>query len=205
MTSRKESSPREAGSGGECRTCPNHTACVVAVAFRRGSVGVVLFRLDRAVVDRDRSGVVAVATVNAQPVLAGFNPPTHRIERAPRKLARAVSKETYNVLADTGMLGSACTKVLRSLKAYINRWQTCPTPAELTREMFGTGVIKRDDTRLVAPRITEMSLGKIVYVHGERVRVGCGEIELLPIRRCAVTGMSAHPIRPREKGSEAPR
>lgn len=131
---------------------------------------------------------------------------SQRAERAPRKLARAVSKETYNVLADTGALGAMSTKVMRSLKAFINRHQYAPTPAELTLEMFRTGVIKRDDTRLVAPRITELARGKVItHKDGRRERVGGHEIELLPIRSCAVTGSSAHPVRPREKGSQEPR
>jgi hypothetical protein len=138
-----------------------------------------------------------------QPCLPIFDP---RAPREPRKLARAVSKETYNVLADTGALGAACTKVMRSLKAYINRFQQAPTPAELTRWMFVSGVIKRESPNLVSPRLSELAQGKVVRgPDGSRTRVGGHEIELLPVRVCSVTGNRAHPVRPREKGSEEPR
>lgn len=123
-----------------------------------------------------------------------------------RKNVRAVSRETYNVLVDTGALGAACTKVMRSLKAFINKHQYPPTPAELTRWMFVAGVIKRDATNLVAPRLTEMARGKVVRLaDGSTVRVGGREIEQLPLRKCQVTGNTAHPVRPREAGSVEPR
>lgn len=123
-----------------------------------------------------------------------------------RKAVRDVSKETYNVLADTGALGAATTKVMRSLKAYINKRADYPTPAELTRWLFEAGVIKRDATNLVAPRLTELGRGKVVRnPDGTRTRVGGNEIEYLPLRTCRVTGHSAHPVRPRQKGSEEPR
>lgn len=123
-----------------------------------------------------------------------------------RKAVRDVSRETYNVLADTGALGAMCTKVMRSLKAYINRHGHAPTPAELTRAMFEAGVIKRDATNLVAPRLTELDKGKTVRLpDGSTVRLGGGEIQKLPLRLCRVTGNQAHPVQPRQKGSEVPR
>jgi len=140
----------------------------------------------------------------AQPVLPDLFTP--RSERPPRKLARAVSKETYNVLADTGALGAACTKVLRSLKAYYNKFQEWPTRPELTRWMYQAGVIKHDSINLVSPRLTEMAIGKVLHLpDGSQKRIGGAEIELLPVRKCRVTGASAHPVRPREKGSQEPR
>jgi hypothetical protein len=123
-----------------------------------------------------------------------------------RKNVRAVSKETYNVLADTGMLGAACTKVMRSLKFYINQHQECPTPAELTRHMYRAGVINRDSTNLVSPRLTELAVGKVKrQKDGSPVRVGGREVDYLPVRLCRVTGNLAHPVRPRQKGSVEPR
>lgn len=123
-----------------------------------------------------------------------------------RKNVRAVSKETYNVLADTGALGAACTKVMRSLKAYINRFQEAPTPAELTRWMFQAGIIKRDSVNLVGPRITNLVVGNVVrQKDGTRLRMGGGEAEYLPKRICRVTGNEAHPVRPRQKGSQEQR
>ncbi len=98
------------------------------------------------------------------------------------------------------------TKVMRSLKYYINRHGECPTPAELTRDMFELGVINRDSVNLVAPRITELGKGRVVKNEdGTRSRIGGQEIEYLPLRVCGVTGNKAHPVRPREKGSAEPR
>jgi len=144
------------------------------------------------------------------PCLPGlFSPVADPVTTKPvrvRKNVRAVSRETYNLLADTGALGAACTKVMRSLKAYINKHQVAPTPAELTRWMWTSGVIKRDSTNLVAPRLTEMARGKVVrQADGSTVRVGGREIEQLPLRKCHVTGNAAHPVRPREAGSVEPR
>lgn len=141
------------------------------------------------------------------PVLPGiFSPVMERLD-APavkvRKNVRKVSRETYNVLADTGMLGAACTKVMRSLKAYINKHAECPTPAELTRWMFDAGIIKHNRVNSVSPRLTELHVGKVIRVKGQEPRrIGGGEIEKLPVRICRETGGYAHPVRPREKGSE---
>jgi hypothetical protein len=122
------------------------------------------------------------------------------------KAVRDVSKETFNVLADTGALGAMTTKVMRSLKYYINRHEHCPTPAELTRDMFQLGVINRDSVNLVAPRLTELGKGRVVKNEdGTRSRIGGQEIDYLPLRICTVTGNKAHPVRPREKGSEESR
>lgn len=123
-----------------------------------------------------------------------------------RKAVRAVSKETYNVLADTGALGAATTKVMRSLKAYINATADYPTPAELAAWMFERGVLPRNNVNAVAPRLTELHIGKVLRREGQDpVRIGGGEIEKLPVRTCRVTGGQAHPVRPRHKGSEESR
>ena len=98
-------------------------------------------------------------------------------------------------------MGAATTKVMRSLKAYINRYGEAPTPAELAHFMFIGGVIKRDDPNYTRPRLTELVIGKIQHQAGGRVRIGGGECEYLPLRYCSVTGNKAHPVRPREKGS----
>jgi hypothetical protein len=121
-----------------------------------------------------------------------------------RKAVRDVSKETYNVLADTGALAAATTKVMRSLKAYINRHADYPTPEELKDWMFAQGVIPKPNINLVAPRLTELHIGKVVRRKGqEPVRVGGGLIEKLPVRICRSTGGDAHPVRPVQKGSAA--
>lgn len=140
----------------------------------------------------------------ALPMYGQLEPDTAPIRPVPfRKAVRDVSKETYNVLADTGALGAATTKVMRSLKAYINKHADYPTPAELTRWMFDTDVIKFNRTNLVAPRLTELHLGRVVRLKGQAPhRVGGGEIEKLPVRVCRETGGDAHPVRPRQKGSE---
>ncbi len=105
---------------------------------------------------------------------------------------RALSRETYNLLADTGALGSACTKVMRSLKYFINSKGYAPTPAELTRHMAELQVINRESVNLVAPRLTELANGKVRKLpDGSTVRVGGREIELLPLRICRVTGNKA--------------
>lgn len=141
------------------------------------------------------------------PCIPGLlDPVLHPVASKPirvRKNVRKVSRETYNVLADTGMLGPACTKVMRSLKHYINSKGECPTPAELCRFMFTNGVIPHFNLNSVAPRITELHIGKVIRVKGQEPRrVGGGEIEKLPVRICRETGGYAHPVRPREKGSE---
>jgi hypothetical protein len=144
-----------------------------------------------------------------QRALPMYGQPEPTEDRRPvpfRKAVRDVSRETYNVLADTGALGAATTKVMRSLKAYINKHADYPTPAELARWMFQTGVLKRDNVNTVAPRLTELHIGKIVRRQGQDpARVGGGEIEKLPLRVCRVTGGDAHPVRPVQKGCEGRR
>lgn len=140
------------------------------------------------------------------PVIPGLlDPVMERLDAQPvkvRKNVRKVSKETYNVLADTGLLGAATTKVMRALKHCINTTQTPPTPEELALWMFQHGVIPRARVQVVAPRLTELHIGKFVRRKGqEPLRVGGGEVEKLPLRVCRVTGNMAHPVRPREKGS----
>lgn len=145
--------------------------------------------------------------MDAQFALPIYDQPVKPERAAPfRKAVRQVSKETYNVLADTGALGASTTKVMRSLKAYINRHADYPTPAELCRWMFQTGVIKKDHVNRVAPRLTELHKGKVVrQKDGTRVRMGGGEIEKLPVRQCRVTEGNAHPVRPVQKGCEGMR
>src|SRR5262249_11348914 len=98
---------------------------------------------------------------------------------------------------------SACAaRVLRELAAYYNRRAVWPTCGELTRWMFEHADVARDDPRLVAPRLTELSRGRRTRP-GEYA--GGHVIEALPVRRCHVTGATAHPWRIREKGSAEPR
>lgn len=123
-----------------------------------------------------------------------------------KKAVRSVSVEQYNVLADTGALSAATTKVMRSLKAYINKHIDPPTPAELARWMFEVGVIKHDRVNLVAPRLTELVKGKVVRRKDQPpTRIGGGLAQYLPKRTCRATGNPAHPVRPRQVGSEEPR
>lgn len=123
-----------------------------------------------------------------------------------RKAVRDISKETYNVLADTGALGAATTKVMRALKAYINKRADYPTPQELADWMAEAGIIGKKNINRVAPRLTELHIGKVVRRKGhEPIRVGGGEIEKLARRRCRSTGGEAHPVRPVQKGCEGRR
>ncbi len=70
--------------------------------------------------------------------------------------------------------------------------------------MANEQVIKRDSVNLVAPRLTELTVGKVQrHDDGARVRVGGGLLVRLPARVCAVTGNKAEPYRIPEKGSQA--
>lgn len=123
------------------------------------------------------------------------------VER-PWKVVRRVSRQVYAELRAGGYVGRNSLKVLTALAFYRNRYQEWPTASELTAFMFGKRRINRNDTRLVAPRLTEMLRGKVVKLpDGSKVRRGGGVLVLLPVRKCGITGVSAHPIAIREAGS----
>lgn len=121
-----------------------------------------------------------------------------RPPRAVRKRTRKVSRMQYVVLRDTGQLADREAQVLRCLAWHYNATQSWPTAAELARWMFRKSEIPRDDSRLVAPRLTYLGRGAL---QPDGTVKGGGLIEALPLRRCGVTGAKAHPWRIRERGS----
>ncbi len=110
------------------------------------------------------------------------------VER-PRKRVRQVSRGTYAELRDSGQLAKREGDVLRELAAFYNRRAQWPTVGELTLWMFEHGDIPRNDTRLVAPRMTELCRTHQV-------------VEPLPARPCAVLGSKAHSWRVTEAGAK---
>mgnify|MGYP006921317918 CR=1 FL=1 len=128
---------------------------------------------------------------------------SQRIEH-PWKLVRSVSRQMYAELRRNGSLGASTRRALVGLAGYRNRYQEWPTPAELTRFIYHRKRIARDDTKLVAPRLTEFVRGRVVTIKGVgKVRKGGGLCTLLTARRCRVTGHPAHPVAIREAGSLA--
>jgi hypothetical protein len=125
-----------------------------------------------------------------------------RPPKAVRKIVRKVSRVQYAVLREAGALPKRVAQVLRCLSWRRNATGQWSTAAELARWMCQHGEIPRDDSRLVAPRLTFLG-------PGERLRDGTvrggGLIEALPLRTCRVTGKSAHPWRVRERGSQQQR
>lgn len=135
--------------------------------------------------------------MSVQPTLLDL---AERIER-PRKTVRKVSREQYKVLRDGTRLTARAHAVLTALAHYYNVRQDWPTAGELTRWMFEHGKIPRESANLVAPRLTGLVSGETTERKGQIVRVGGNTCELLPKRRCSVTGGLAHPVRIREAGS----
>lgn len=132
-----------------------------------------------------------------------FLPDLERVDR-PWKVVRRVSRQVYAELRAGGHVGRQTLKVLTALAWYRNQRQEWPTVSELAAFMYGKRRIERNESRLVAPRITEMLRGKVVKLpDGTKVRKGGGVLTLLPVRKCGITGVSAHPIAIREAGSLA--
>lgn len=126
-----------------------------------------------------------------------------RVDR-PWKVVRAVSKQVYAELRKSGRIAIATRRALVGLAAYRNATQQWPTPAELTHYLFTKKRLPRDDTKLVAPRLTELIRGRVVTLKGVgKVRRGGGLLTLGPARKCRVTGNPAHPVAIREAGSLA--
>jgi hypothetical protein len=121
-------------------------------------------------------------------------------DERPRKRVRAVSKAQYAALRDGDRLSKRAADVLRELAAFYNRRAYWPTAAELTRWMFKHRDLPRDDSRLIAPRLTEFSRG--VKDRKTGVYHGGGVIENLPARPCQVAGKKAHPLRITEAGAK---
>lgn len=124
-------------------------------------------------------------------------------EERPWKVVRRVSKQVYAELRRSGYVKRSILKVLTALAYYRNSTQQWPTPAELTEFMFKIKRIPRNDSRLTAPRLTELIRGWDILepISGRRVRVGGGVCDQLPRRRCRITGQYAHPVAIREAGS----
>ena len=129
---------------------------------------------------------------------------------APRKIVRRVCRENANRLRDEAKRDRADgretkeQRVLRCLAAFFNRYAYWPTPAELTRRMFETRELPKDAVNLCAPRLSELVNGKVKRgADGQKVRVGGGVCELLPLRVCRVNGDDAHPVRIREVGGKS--
>lgn len=125
-------------------------------------------------------------------------------EDRPWKVVRKVSRQVYAELRRGGIVSRNTLRVLTALAWYRNSTQDWPTASELTRFMFQRKRLPRNDSRIVAPRLTEMLRGRVVRLEdGSKVRKGGGVLTLLPTRRCRVTGAKAHPVCIRESGSSA--
>jgi hypothetical protein len=111
----------------------------------------------------------------------------------PHKRVRAVSKAVYRELCDSGRLSQRTADTLRCLAAYYDAWEVWPTVAELALWMWQHKDLPRPDSRLCAPRITELSRGVKNRTTG--AYEGGGVIEALPARPCRVAGSKAHPWR----------
>lgn len=124
-----------------------------------------------------------------------------RVER-PWKVVRQVSRQVYAELRRSGRVARRTQQVITALAYFRNRTQSWPTAAELAAFMHQHGRLPRPDSRLVAPRLTELLRGRVDRLKdGTRVRRGGGLLVLQPVRRCAVSGESAHPVAIREAGS----
>lgn len=119
----------------------------------------------------------------------------------PYKDARKVSKQLIRELRDSGYVKRSGQRVLVALETYHRRKQHWPTPAELTRFMFECHWIPREESRYVAPRLTELIHGEKVWRHGQQLVRGGDACDQLPARKCTVTDQKAHPVAIREAGS----
>lgn len=120
----------------------------------------------------------------------------------PWKVVRRVSKAVYAELQKDGKVAARTRRVIVGLAAYRNRTMAWPTASELTADLFSRKRLERNDTRLVAPRLTELLRGRVVRLaDGTKVRKGGGLVTLQQARTCAVSGQKAHPVAIREIGS----
>ena len=122
-----------------------------------------------------------------------------RARRRIRKNVRKVSKHQYAVLRDGDQLSKRAADVLRSIAAMYNHWQVWPTRGELAAYMHERGDLPRPDPSLIAPRLTEFSIG--IKDRDTGAYVGGGVIEALPKRPCRIAKTPAHPWRITEKGA----
>ncbi len=124
-------------------------------------------------------------------------------EERPWKVVRRVSRGVYLELRKGGYTKRSGLKVLTGLAYYRNRTGEWATPAELAEFLFRMKKIPRPDSRITAPRLTELVKGCTVRrKDGTRVRLGGGVCVLMPTRICRVSGQYAHPVAIREAGSE---
>jgi len=136
---------------------------------------------------------------SAQPLQGSLLSESAKIDR-PRKRVRQVSKGQYAALRDGDRLSGRTADVLRELAAFYNRRASWPTVQELTTWMFERGDLPRNDSRLIAPRLTELCRGIKDRQTGEYR--GGGVIESLPARPCAIAKTKAHPLRITEIGAK---
>ena len=123
-------------------------------------------------------------------------------QEKPWKVVRRVSKQVYAELRRSGHVKKSIRQVLVALAYYRNRTMTWPTPAELTRFMFEQRRIPKNESRYVAPRLSELIRGWVVRgADGQKVRRGGGVCDQLPVRICRESGQWAHPVAIREAGS----
>jgi hypothetical protein len=123
------------------------------------------------------------------------------VER-PYKDVRRVSKQLIRELRESGYVKRSGKRVLFALEFYRQRYQEWPTPAELTKFMADQKWIPKDESRYVAPRLTELIRGAWVRSKdGTRRHIGGGVCEQLTARECRETGQTAHPVALREIGS----
>jgi len=129
------------------------------------------------------------------------DPPVIVVDR-PWKIVRHASKAVYARMRDSGRTARSTLRVLTALAWYRNSFQTWPTASELTEFMYRRRRLVRNETRHVAPRLTELVRGSVrTRKDGTKVRAGGGLLVYLPLRRCAITGESVHPVAIREAGS----
>lgn len=118
------------------------------------------------------------------------------------KDVRKVSKQLRQALLESGYVKRSGKRVLFALGIYRTRFHQWPTPAELTRFMFESKWIPREDRNCVSPRLTELIHGYDVRLKDGTVKhVDGGVLDQLPLRPCTVTWQKAHPVAIREIGS----
>lgn len=132
---------------------------------------------------------------------------SYRPIRTRAKRVRDISRQVNNRLRDEAKADKAAgretkpQKVHRCLMACTLKYGQPPTPAELVFFMFDRKEIPRNNVNLVSPRLSEGINGKVKKLKdGSKTRVGGGLYQLMPLRKCRITGEMAHPVRVPEVG-----